>query len=229
MTRLLVSVKDAAEAELAAAAGANLIDAKDPATGALGGLSRGAVEEILRAVAGRRPVSAVVGEHDEPAAAMAAARALAGTGLSFIKIGFGPGLSSEAAVARLKPEGLPPLVAVFFADEDPPFHLLPALAQAGFHGAMLDTRGKRGGGLTTHLARKRLAAFVALCRAHALFCGLAGSLHIADIDRLAPLGADYLGFRGGLCRGGNRLNGLDAEAVRTAAGRLALASTGVPA
>jgi uncharacterized protein (UPF0264 family) len=229
MTRLLVSVKDAAEAELATAAGASLIDAKDPTAGALGGLPRGAVEEILRVVAGRRPVSAVVGEHDGPAAAIEAARALAGTGTSFIKIGFGPGLRSEAAVASLKPEGLPPLVAVFFADEDPPLHLLPALARAGFHGAMLDTRGKRDGGLTAHLPRERLAAFIASCRAHGLFCGLAGSLAIADIDDLSRLKADYLGFRGGLCRDGNRLNGLDAQAVRTAASRLALASTGVPA
>jgi uncharacterized protein (UPF0264 family) len=229
MTRLLVSVRDAAEAGLAVAAGADLVDAKDPAAGALGGLPQDGVEAIVGAVAGRRPVSAVAGEHDTPATAIEAVHALAGSGASFIKIGFGPGLRSEAAVAKLKPEGLPPLVAVLFADEDPPFHLVPALARVGFRGAMLDTRGKTGGGLTALLSRVRLAAFVALCRRHDLFCGLAGSLRIADIDALAPLAADYLGFRGGLCRGGNRLNPLDAEAVRDAASRLQIASNVVVA
>jgi uncharacterized protein (UPF0264 family) len=228
MTRLLVSVRDAAEAGLAVAAGADLVDAKDPAAGALGGLPRDGVEAIVAAVAGRRPVSAVAGEHDTPATAIEAAHALAGTGASFVKIGFGPGLRSEAAVASLKPEGLP-LVAVLFADEAPSFDLVPVLAQARFRGAMLDTRGKTGGGLTTLLSRERLAAFVALCRRHDLFCGLAGSLRIADIDALAPLDADYLGFRGGLCRGGNRLNPLDAEAVRDAASRLQIASNVVVA
>ena len=46
----------------------------------------------------------------------------------------------------------------------------------------------------------------------------AGSLRIADIPALSAAGPDYLGFRGGLCRGFDRTNGIDplrvAEAVR---------------
>ena len=63
-----------------------------------------------------------------------------------------------------------------------------------------------------------LSAFVGACRAHGLLCGLAGSLRIGDIPALSATGPDYLGFRGGLCRGFDRTNGIDplrvAEAVR---------------
>ncbi|TXN31756.1 (5-formylfuran-3-yl)methyl phosphate synthase, partial [Methylobacterium sp. WL19] len=69
--RLLVSVRDAAEAAMATAAGADLIDAKDPDHGALGALPTGTVRAIVAAVAGRAVSSAVAGEPMD-AASMAA-------------------------------------------------------------------------------------------------------------------------------------------------------------
>jgi len=53
-----------------------------------------------------------------------------------------------------------------------------------------------------------------------LLCGLAGSLCETDIDTLLPLGADYLGFRGALCAGGLRTDGIDAAALARVRGRL---------
>jgi hypothetical protein len=52
-----------------------------------------------------------------------------------------------------------------------------------------------------------------------MISGLAGSLRLADIPLLLPLAADYLGFRGALCEGGERVEGLSARPlhqVRTA-------------
>jgi uncharacterized protein (UPF0264 family) len=62
MTRLLVSVRDAAEAVDAVAAGADLIDIKEPRAGSLGAAAPETIAEIIRVVAGRRPLSVALGE-----------------------------------------------------------------------------------------------------------------------------------------------------------------------
>ncbi|MFC6776219.1 (5-formylfuran-3-yl)methyl phosphate synthase [Methylobacterium gregans] len=108
---------------------------------------------------------------------------------------------------------------MLFAEDAPDAGLVPALAAAGFAGAMIDTAGKDGRRLTDLLDPARLAAFTAAARAHGLLSGLAGSLRISDIAGLARHAPGYLGFRGGLCRDGDRRRELDpravAEAVRT--------------
>jgi len=62
MTRLLVSVRDAAEARTAVEAGADLIDVKEPARGPLGAADVEVVERVVAEVAGRLPLSAALGE-----------------------------------------------------------------------------------------------------------------------------------------------------------------------
>jgi uncharacterized protein (UPF0264 family) len=62
MTRLLVSVRNAAEAAVALRAGADLIDIKEPAKGSLGAPTNQTVEEVVTTVAGAVPVSVALGE-----------------------------------------------------------------------------------------------------------------------------------------------------------------------
>src|SRR5262245_30687842 len=62
MPGLLVSVRDAAEAAIALAGGAALIDVKDPDRGSLGAAPAATVADVLDAVNGRAPVSAALGE-----------------------------------------------------------------------------------------------------------------------------------------------------------------------
>jgi len=62
MTRLLVSVRNAAEAAVALRAGADLIDIKEPAKGSLGAPTNQAIEEVVTTVAGAVPVSVALGE-----------------------------------------------------------------------------------------------------------------------------------------------------------------------
>ena len=59
--RLLVSVASAVEASAALEGGADLIDAKDPASGVLTAVSADVFREIHAAVAGARPVTAAAG------------------------------------------------------------------------------------------------------------------------------------------------------------------------
>ncbi|MBK3395234.1 MULTISPECIES: (5-formylfuran-3-yl)methyl phosphate synthase [Methylobacterium] len=213
--RLLVSVRDAAEAALARDGGADLIDGKDPERGALGALSAETVRAIV-AVCGDRLTSAVAGEPRDAAEASACLAALAGTGVGYLKIAWAPG---RDAAGLLLPAGTP-VIAVLFAEDGPDGADVPGLAQAGFSGAMIDTRGKDGRRLTDHLALPRLAGFTAACRAHGLLSGLAGSLRLDDIPDLAALRPGYLGFRGGLCAAADRTGRLDPARIAEAARRL---------
>lgn len=204
MTLLLASVTGPDEAVRAVEAGADIIDLKDPSAGALGAVDAGRVRAAVAAVAGRRPTSAVTGDLPmTPDAVLPAAAAMADAGVDYVKIGVFPGGDARATVAALAPlAARVRLVAVLFADRDPDFDLLPALAAAGFHGAMLDTAEKGAGRLLTHLAMPALGRFVAAAHAAGLRAGLAGALEAPDIPRLLVLNPDVLGFRGALCAGG---------------------------
>jgi uncharacterized protein (UPF0264 family) len=216
VTRFLASVRSAAEASTALAGGADIIDAKEPGSGALGRLDAAALVAILAAVGRRRPVSATIGDMPlAPGPVRAAVEEIAASGVDIVKVGMfeGDPDGTLRALAPLAAGGLR-LVAVAFADRDPDLAALVArCAEAGFHGLMLDTAGKGSGKLTAHLPLAALAHFVAdACRA-GLRTGLAGSLRLADVALLAPLGADYLGFRSALTTGG-RADALDPGAVR---------------
>ncbi|WP_375462488.1 (5-formylfuran-3-yl)methyl phosphate synthase [uncultured Methylobacterium sp.] len=221
--RLLVSVRDAAEAETAIRAGADLIDAKDPDRGALGDLPLAAVRAIRAAVAGRAATSAVAGEPDGDAAMAAHVRAMAESGVDWVKVAVRPAVLNKVAALRRAADAAPGrLIAVLFAEDDPRPDSVAALAAAGFRGAMIDTAGKDGWRLPDLLNSHRLETFTAACRARGLISGLAGSLRTADAAALARHRPDYLGFRGGLCLRGDRRSALDparvADAVRTLRG-----------
>jgi (5-formylfuran-3-yl)methyl phosphate synthase len=216
MIQLLASVTGPAEAEQAICGGADLIDCKDPTQGALGALPLERIAAIVSAVAGRRPVSATIG--DLPAAAaltLDRIHATAATGVDYVKVGLFSdrhleiGLPAIAALAPVARATGCAIVAVLFADRAPTLADLRPFATAGCAGVMLDTADKSGGRLLDHLGPARLAAFVAQARSLGLLCGLAGSLRLDDVPRLRPLGPDYLGFRGALCASGRRHAALD--------------------
>ena len=215
MIRLLASVTGPDEAEIVLAGGADLVDLKDPSRGALGAVSPEILEGTIRRVAGRRPVSAVAG--DLPMQPGLVVREVeARRAADYVKIGLFPAARDDrvAVIAALAPLArTTKLIAVFFADGAPDFALLPALAEAGFAGAMIDTMGKGGGGLLRHLSVAVLGEFVKTARSLGLMTGLAGSLEPPDVPRLAVLKPDYLGFRGALTAGG-RAAPVDPEAVR---------------
>lgn len=220
-TRFLASVTTVREALRCLNAGVDLIDCKDPATGALGALSHETVKEICRAVAGRVPVSATIGEqHRTPQERAAAVVKMVSTGVPIIKISFSnkTNLLSEidaVADARRKTPQLTELtlVGVLFAEHMPDLTALASLKRAGFAGVMLDTGDKSSGALPDKLSGAELARFVSAAKNTDLFVGLAGSLHLAHIPPLLALNPDILGFRGGICAKRNRTFGLDEEAL----------------
>lgn len=216
MTLMLASVNCLEEADLALASGADLIDLKQPAQGALGALELAVVEGIVAHCQMQRPVSATIGDLPmQPDRVFAAVNAMAGTGVDFIKIGFFPGGDWPGTMRKLSTlaeHGLA-LIAVLFADSEPDFTIIDDLQRSGFRGVMLDTQGKRNGSLTEIMPPVRIEGFVDRVKWHGMLCGLAGSLRICDIAPLTALQPDYLGFRGALCRSQDRTAPLDRSAM----------------
>ena len=216
MSLMLASVNSLVEAKLVQEFQVDIIDLKQPAAGALGALATEVVAEIVAALKPAARLSATVGDLPmQREVICSAVAAMAATGVDYVKIGFFPGgdsLDCISGLAALTRQGCR-LIAVLFADANPDFSLLKPLAEAGFQGVMLDTMLKQNGGLTRLLTFAELTAFVQTAKQFQLMTGLAGSLRADDISALLPLNADYLGFRGALCRNSERTANLDAGQI----------------
>lgn len=217
MTLMLASVMNAAEAKVAAEAGADVVDLKNPAAGALGALPSAVVSQAVAAIKPQRLTSAALGELTSESAALAAAAAqISASGVDVIKVGIRRFDVSDSYLASLlAAAGRCGMVAVLFADEHPDLGSIGRLARAGFHGVMLDTAVKKSqAGLRECMTQRDLSAFVSTARDNRLVCGLAGSLRAGDVAPLLPLQPDFLGFRGALCVRGQRSLHLDSVACR---------------
>lgn len=218
---LLVSVRDAVEAEVAVDAGAALIDVKEPRRGALGAADRETIERVVEAVAGRLPVSVALGELLEEAAAIEPAGVPAG--VNFAKVG----LSGCAAVADWQARlatlvtALPrdvQSVAVIYADwkaaaAPAPDEVLSAAADLDCAAVLIDTFDKSSGNLFAHWSVDQLAEVVDAIRSVAPLSVVAGALDIESLDRALASGADYVAVRGAACLNG-RSGTVDGDCVR---------------
>jgi uncharacterized protein (UPF0264 family) len=222
--RFLASVTNVAEAETAMAAGADIIDCKDPSAGALGALPHGTVRAIVDTVAGRVPVSATVGDlQPTPDVLCHAVVGMAATGAGYVKIGFFEGGDAAASIAALGRLALANtrLIGLLLADRHPDLRLIPAMAAAGFAGVMLDTASKKGRALPDVMPVAEMAAFIAAARSAGMLAGLAGALRREHIPAIAAQGPDVIGFRGALCSGNKREGALEEGPARAIANALA--------
>ena len=102
MIQLLASVTGPQEALIASASGADIIDLKNPADGALGAVAPDVLAQTINALAGEKPVSAVAGNCPmEPAAVLAAVEARRAA--DFVKVGLFPAepLATRAVIEAL--------------------------------------------------------------------------------------------------------------------------------
>lgn len=215
--RLLVSVRSAAEVGAAVAGGADIVDAKEPATGSLGAVSRRVLREIALGLPADVPLSIALGEPKNVAALEAAmamlhglsprpSRAYVKIGLSAAGDGAGRMLTALVDLASRTPLR-PSVVAVAYADyvaagAPAPETVARMAAVTGARGVLLDTWDKDGGDLFHHLAEPALRAWIGQARAAGLLVALAGSLSIEGVRAVAELPADIVGVRGAACTGG---------------------------
>jgi len=216
MNQMLASVNCLAEAIIVEQADVDIIDLKQPALGALGALDTKLVRTIVNSAQLSKPISATVGDLPMQAELIfSAVEKMAATGVDYVKIGFFPEGDWLAIIQRLHEltQKNIKLIAVLFADQSPDLSLIKDFAQAGFSGIMLDTMDKQNGSLIQVMPLAKIQQFTEDAKQHKLLCGLAGSLRLQDIPTLLPLQADYLGFRGALCKQQQRTDTLDESAL----------------
>lgn len=215
-TYFLASVSSLAEAQLAWAAGAEWLDLKQAAAGALGALDIAEIQRVVRWAQQLCPISVTLGDIPlQTEILIPLLQSRLGLGVNFIKIGLFPHPDMQTCLQALRAYSSndTQFIAVLFADFAPDFTLLAKLAHFGFKGVMLDTADKTRGTLRTYLDDAQLQLFIQQAKQHRLMTGLAGSLRLEDIAGLLPLGADYLGFRGALCQQKRRTLTVDASQV----------------
>ena len=196
------------------AGGADIVDAKDPASGALGPLPASMLRAIRDALPPEMPFTVALG--DAPSAnAVAEQLSLLRPGeVLFAKVGFA-GLGKESEVRSLlsrtheaiRPVAPCQLVAVAYADwqaagAPSPAVVVAAAVAEGVAGVLLDTARKSSGRLTEIVPPGAVAAFTAAASSAGLFVALAGSLTEGDLAAVLEAGAEVIGVRGAACDGG---------------------------
>jgi dihydroneopterin aldolase len=211
MIRLLISVKNVEEALHAMQAGADFIDLKDPAVGALGSLDDAISMQAVRAVNRQAMVSATVGDtHDSLEMLLELILRKSNLGVDIVKLPVSslPKQASDyKALADLIRHHQLKLIAVMFAEQPVDLTWIPKLAEMGFYGVMLDTADKQHH-LLTAVDTDTIHAFVKHCELHHLQAGLAGSLRVEYLNELTQHSPSYIGFRSGVCRDNIRENSL---------------------
>jgi uncharacterized protein (UPF0264 family) len=219
MAKLLVSVRDAAEALMASQEGVDLVDIKNPDRGSLGAADAATIDTIARQLAGNVPLSVALGELAE---GNQLSPALAGR-VAYAKFGLA-GCSRqadwparwEAAIQNLPPGVIP--VAVAYADwrcaaAPDPLAIIGHAVSLGCGALLLDTYCKGHDNLLHHCKRSELQQLLAMVQRAGMLSVLAGSLGPREILTLLPLLPDYVAVRGAACAG-PRTAHLDRQRLR---------------
>lgn len=232
MMRMLVSVRNVAEAMVAAQGGTDFIDLKEPRDGALGGLAVATIEAVVRALRGqgsRLPISATIGDlpMTDLAAILAQVEAVAACGVDYVKVGIERDAQAGAVLDALAATGHA-IVPVFIADRGLAFEQVERAGALKFPALMVDTANKRAGSLFDVLPEAELRRFIGIVRASGALVGLAGALRRPQLAALRALAPDFAGFRSAVCAG-DRSGELDPERLRMLAAALHAAAALAPA
>lgn len=226
---LLVSVRSAAEAEAALEGGADLIDVKEPSRGSLGRADNEVIEEVIRVVAGRRPVSAAMGDWGLDDVLSPELSRYSEKDLAFQKWGFQgwrqvsgttPYSWSDAGWDLFLDDLQTGIALVAYADHYRAAALQPdavwGLARRAYcrgRAFVLDTFLKDGSTLLDWMPRRQITLLTKLCHQAGVRIALAGSLGPKEITALAHVKPDWFAVRGAACRGG-REGTVEADNVR---------------
>jgi hypothetical protein len=236
--QLLISVSSPAEARAAVDGGADIIDAKDPAAGALGAVRPRVLSEIRGTVDPVRLLTAALGDAHDGIGELA--RDFVGRGARLVKVGFA-GMSDDGRVEEIvahlahvcaSADAASGVVAVAYADGatangPDAMRLVSLAARSGARGVLVDTAHKDGPGLLERWSVATLESWVAEVHAHGLIAAVAGKLRLDDLAAVGDAGADIAGVRGAACVGG-RVGRVTAERVRALAATAGLQRSTTP-
>jgi hypothetical protein len=209
MTRLLVSVRSLEEAKLAANAGVDLIDLKEPRNGSLGRVEQDVARQVAEALAPRIPLSMALGELAEWSEDDWKLVSGLPAGIVFAKIGLAncadepSWRQSWRNAIRLQPQRCA-AVAVVYADwrraaAPRPALVLDEASRNGCRALLIDTFHKDAGDVFAHCSIEELSDIFDRAKRAGLITVLAGSLQLAQLEAFLTLSSDYVAVRGAVC------------------------------
>ena len=228
--RLLVSVRNVAEARLAADAGVHVVDIKEPSRGSLGKADTPTIQKIVTDLKADFPSIAVSAAWGELKDLTTAAEEIV-PHLNYIKLGLA-GMRLETLwrerwqTARQQllsnctdPCRPPGWIAVVYVDalsaDAPPINdIVAAAIDTKCAGVLFDTYQKAGGRLTDFISLKQLEQQVKELHAHGLMGIAAGKVQLQDLKELGRTGCDLVAVRTAACLGNDRHAGLDPVAMQ---------------
>jgi uncharacterized protein (UPF0264 family) len=220
--RLLVSVRTAGEVAAALSGGADLIDVKEPAKGALGAAEAEVVAAVITAVKGKVPVSAAMGEWSP--SAITEAHWHLELKLNYVKWGLAgytptPGWGEDILDTRRElPVGME-MVAVAYADWErakspPPAEVAKFAKRFRFKAFLLDTWGKDSKTLMDFMDADEVAELVEGLKRVSTTVAIGGSLKPEHAKQLKSAAPDYFAVRTSVCAGGKRDGIIDPARVK---------------
>lgn len=229
--RLLVSVRNVAEAIMAFDGGADIVDIKDPSRGSLGRASTSTILGISHhhQLQGHIPVTAALGELKDLDIHQCArlGRELESSGLSLVKVGTS-GLADEDrgrskffSLHRLMEENSdrPMLMPAAYADAEraqapSAWEVLKWASETTARFLLVDTFVKDGFGFFSWIDRNEYAELWDACREASIRLAVAGSLRENDFELLFDHPPDVVAVRGAACSGHYRQAEIDPNQVR---------------
>ncbi len=230
--KLLVSVRNAAEARIAREAGVDILDVKEPRFGSLGRADEQTWREIaIQDANSKIPLSLAAGELRDFSIET---RPFVPPGVSFLKLGLA-GMKNEPdwrlawqlvrtsfeSRSRESPsfDCQPHFrwVAVIYADAaaNAPSagDILKEAALIDCAGVLVDTFHKDGRNLFDNVTSEQCRAWRQEANEAGMFFALAGSLQLADLPRVAEIRPQIVAVRSAVCREGDRGGMIDASRV----------------
>ncbi|HWB08536.1 MAG TPA: (5-formylfuran-3-yl)methyl phosphate synthase [Pirellulales bacterium] len=210
MTRLLVSVRSLDEARLAAEAGVDLIDLKEPRHGSLGRVASDVARLVCERFSPARPLSMALGELADWSDADWETVPRIPPGILFAKVGLaGCGrISGWAQIWQRAIDTFPPqcrAVGVVYADwrnaDAPSPDAVIEAAAAGCRALLIDTWRKDRGNVFAHCTSSAIRPLFRRAKELGLLTVLAGSLGSDEVEDALSLSPDYLAVRGAVCDG----------------------------
>jgi (5-formylfuran-3-yl)methyl phosphate synthase len=227
LTRLLVSVRSAAEAEICLRSGVDWIDVKEPSAGSLGAPALQIAQTIANCLRDFPHRSVALGElatlNRDSAIELSKLFPVAKVGLSQTSLGnqWRRGLDSLAEQIGAQ------LVAVAYADwkechSPSPESVLDWACSNSSQFMLIDTYFKNGKTLVDHLSVKQLEELVFSAQESCVGVVLAGSLSPQAFAAIRHIPCSAFAVRGAVCRE-TRNNSIDEELVQQWVDRIRLA------
>ena len=218
MPRLLVSVRNATEAQIAVDEGVQLVDVKEPRSGSLGAAPAESIRQVADICCGQTILlSVALGELLETPQVYLPENVLP----AFVKCGLS-GCGQRPHWSDLWQKRMERhaelAVAVVYADwktANAPSStaVVKHAVEVGCRTVLLDTFDKSKGSLLQHMTLEEIYRWIATVRKRGMKAVVAGSLTQSLIVPLLAGGADCVALRGAACRG-SRSGSLDRDKLR---------------